>query len=126
MARIRGVLLEELWHGDDRTADRRMSYLYFATGELNADGTVEQGSDGRDAELCRIEHARDGRRSYSLSYLRAVTQCPARRARSAGQFRRDAPRRARPRENALARRTFWARPSAAWLCGRRAVLAEAR
>src|SRR3954454_17199745 len=103
-----------------------MSYLYFDTGELNADGTVEQGSDGRDAELCRIEHARDGRGSHSLSDPRAVAQFPARRARSAGQFRLDASRRIRPREDALARRTLWARPSAAWLCGRRAVLAEAR
>ena len=42
--------------------------------------TVEKGSDGRHAELCRVEHARDGCRSHGLSDLRAATQCPAGRA----------------------------------------------
>jgi predicted Na+-dependent transporter len=29
-------------------------------GDIDADGTVEQGNDGRHAEHCRVEHARDG------------------------------------------------------------------
>ena len=55
-----------------------------------------------------------------------LAQRPAGDARSAGQFRRDATRRAGSRESALARRTVWGRTLAAWLCGRRAVPAEAR
>ena len=110
----------------NQIAARRMSPLNPGSGDINAGGTFEQGSDGRHADLCRVEHARDGCRSHGLSDLPAATQCPAGHARAAGQFRLDAPWRARPGEGALARRTLWGRTAAARLCGWRAVLAEAR
>src|SRR5215471_18202801 len=68
----------------------------------NADGTFEQGSDDRPAELCRFEHAGDGYRSHCRSDHRAAAQRPVGRARPARKFRLNAPCRLRPGESALA------------------------
>ena len=42
-------------------------------GDIHADGPVEQGSDGRHAELRRFEHAGDGCRSHGLG--RSSSRC---------------------------------------------------
>ena len=60
-------------------------------GDLSADGTVEQGGDGRHAELRRFEYAGDGCSSHCLSDLRSAAQRPAGHARSGRQFRLYAP-----------------------------------
>ena len=81
---------------------------------------------GGHAELCRVEHARDGLRSHGFSDLRAASQYPAGAARSGGQFCRDATWCARAGQDALARRALWRRTVAARVCGGRAFFAEAR
>ena len=75
-------------------------------GTSNADGSIEQGSDGRDAELRRFKYACHGFRPDVSSDQRTAAQRSAGRVRSSRQFRLDAARRARSGEGALARRIF--------------------
>ena len=72
-------------------------------------GTAEQSIDGGHAELCCVEHARDGLRSHGFDSFRAASQYAASAVRSGGQFCRDATWCARAGQNALARGTLWCR-----------------